>query len=109
MSKKNLTFEEVERAHGGQARAVWSQICEIGGWGTVSPAHSGGLDISGLDAKTRAEIEKLAGTPVPAVDALLKKSRAELEEVARENGFDGNAYTSKQELAQAILSKKEGK
>lgn len=36
-------------------------------------------------------------------DELAKMKRAELEALAKEKGLDGNAYTNKTELANAIL------
>jgi hypothetical protein len=101
----NITFEQVEKAVPDNAKEVWKRICEIGGWGNVLPEHTGGLDISGLDEPKQAEILALVETaPADTVESLAKKSREELEILAKAKGLDGNKYTNKNELAQAILN-----
>jgi hypothetical protein len=103
----NITFEQVEKANPDSAKEVWSRICEIGGWGNVLPEHTGGLDISGLDEAKQAEILKFVETsPLDTVESLERKSRAELEILAKAKGLDGDKYTNKTELAQAILGGK---
>lgn len=56
----NISFENVKATHGDKAGEVWDAICEIGGFGRIPPTLSGGLDVSGLPAKTQAEIQALA-------------------------------------------------
>ena len=56
----NISFENLKATHGDKAVEVWNAICEIGGFGRILPSQSGGLDLSGLPAKTQAEIQALA-------------------------------------------------
>lgn len=60
MAEKAITFEDLKRIHGEtEAKAIWKQICEIGGFGTVSAEHSGGLDINGLSKDVQGKIQNL--------------------------------------------------
>lgn len=116
----NLTYAQVQERHGQNAEAVWNEICEIGGYGTLSPTYSGGLDIAGalsdknkfLSSEVKARIAELSGMGSAAeseVDRLVKMARGDLERIAKDAGLDGNSYTNKRELAQAIVNKqKEG-
>lgn len=59
--EKAITFEDLVKAHGEKrAKEIWAEVCAIGGYGTVSPHHSGGLDINGLAPAQIAKIKNLA-------------------------------------------------
>lgn len=60
----HINFEQVQKQFGsGAARAVWNRLCDIGGFGRVEPAHTGGLDLTALDAKQKKEIEAVLNPP----------------------------------------------
>lgn len=59
----NITFETIKAAHGDKATGIWNAVCDLGGFGRIEPNHSGGLDCTGLPAKTQAEIAALVAGP----------------------------------------------
>lgn len=59
---KCVTYEMLEKDFGVEAaKGVWAEVCELGGFGQLSPLQAaGGLDIEGIvDTKAKAAIEKL--------------------------------------------------
>jgi hypothetical protein len=59
MAEKAITFEKLEKICADEAKKVWAEICSLGGFGTVSIEHSGGLDISGLPKDVQSKIQNL--------------------------------------------------
>lgn len=55
----NISYEDLQASHGEKAEGVWKSICKIGGFGDVPKSVGGGLDLSSLDKKVKAEIEKV--------------------------------------------------
>lgn len=55
----NFTFTEFEKLFGGEAGEKWAEVCQAGGFGTVSQSHEGGLDVSGLPAEVRKKIDAI--------------------------------------------------
>ena len=111
---KAVTFEALEKQFGGEALAVYKQICSIGGFGDVGAEFANGhpaLDVGGLPDGEQAKIEKLLGkAPEDEAITLAKNTdRKKLLSMAKDAELDGNSYTDEVELARAILSKKENK
>ncbi len=111
----NITYERIQEKHGAAADRVAQDICNLhGGIGFFDfKSHRGGVDISGCSQATQEEIIALFnGDEDPSEDAksLVKDhSREELNTMAVELGLDGDSYSTKQELAEAIINKqKEG-
>lgn len=61
MNMNCVTYEALVKEFGTNADKVWAQICEIGGFGQLSPLQAtGGLAVGSLsDAKAKAAIEAL--------------------------------------------------
>lgn len=55
----NITFENLKELFGAEAEAKYAEICAVGGFGTVSQAHEGGLDVSGLPAEAQKKIDAI--------------------------------------------------
>lgn len=50
----NVTIESLKKVHGDNAESVYAEVAQIGGFGNEK--QSGGLDLTGLDTKTREKI-----------------------------------------------------
>ena len=63
------------------------------------------FELAGADKPADESTEETEESEPETVESLAKKhNRAELEEMAKEAGLDGNTYTNKTELAAAILA-----
>lgn len=59
----NVTLQSLEAAGHADAEAVFKAVCAAGGFGDVDPTHGGGLDISGLTGKVKADVEAIIASP----------------------------------------------
>jgi hypothetical protein len=57
----NVSRESLTKAGHKDPDAVFAAVAEAGGFGNVDPNHGGGLDISGLSGKEKADVEKILG------------------------------------------------
>lgn len=124
----NLNYDQILKIHGPNAQEAWAEICTLGGFGSVPLNHDGGIAIGGalsdentaVSDEKKARIRELiegvdsesnaAESVIETAENLAKSnSRESLEQMAKDAGLDGNSYTNKTELAQAILdTKKDG-
>ena len=115
---KAVTFKEVKKVAGEGIHAateLWHKVGDIVGAGHVGldPDGNASIDLTEVSDSKRERIDKILNPEPQDADVVIdeskdlsKMSRADLEKEAKSVGLDGNAYTNKSELIEAINQKR---